>query len=39
MEIPPVETELIHIGGQTNTTKLTAIFRNFAKSPKTGNEG
>jgi len=27
------------MGGQADTTNLTVIFRNFAKSPKTGNEG
>ena len=27
--------ELFHADGQTDTTKLTAIFRNFAKARET----
>jgi hypothetical protein len=38
---PQVGTELIKTGEQadTDTTKLIVVFRNFAKSPKNGNEG
>ena len=42
MKILAVKTELIHAGrrtnvqreGQTEVTKLTVIFRNFAHAPK-----
>jgi hypothetical protein len=32
MEIRPVEADLFHEDGQTDTTKLIVAFRNFAKS-------
>ena len=33
MEIRPVGTELFHEDGQTDMTKLTVAFRNFANAP------
>jgi len=30
MKIRPLGAELFHAGGQTDTTKLTIAFRNFA---------
>jgi hypothetical protein len=29
-----VETELFHVDGQTDMTKLIIAFRNFANAPK-----
>jgi len=34
MKIRPVGAELFHADGQTDMTKLTIAFRNFAKTPK-----
>jgi hypothetical protein len=34
MKIRPVEAELFHADGQTDMTKLTVAFRNFANAPK-----
>jgi hypothetical protein len=38
MKIRPAEAELLHADGrmdrQTDMTKLTVAFRNFAKAPK-----
>ena len=34
MKIRPVGAELFHTDGQTDTTKPTVDFRNFAKAPK-----
>jgi hypothetical protein len=34
MKICPVAAELFHAGGQTDMTKITVAFRNFAKAPK-----
>jgi hypothetical protein len=34
MKILPVGAELFHADGQTDITKVTAAFRNFAKAPK-----
>ena len=34
MKIHPVGAELFHADRQTDTTKLTVAFRNFAKAPK-----
>jgi hypothetical protein len=34
MKIHPVEAELLHKDRQTDMTKLTVAFRNFAKAPK-----
>ena len=34
MKIRPVGAELFHADGQTDWTKLTVAFRNFAKAPK-----
>jgi len=34
MRIRPVGAELFHADGQTDTTKLTVAFRNFANAPK-----
>jgi hypothetical protein len=33
MKIHPVGAELFHADGQTDTTKLTVAFRNFANAP------
>ena len=30
----PTVVELFHANGQTDMTKLTVAFRNFAKAPK-----
>ena len=35
MKIRPVRAQSFHADGQTDTTKLTVPFRNFAKAPKT----
>ena len=29
-----MRVELFHVNGQTDITKLTAAFRNFAKAPE-----
>jgi hypothetical protein len=34
MKIRPVGAELFHADGQTDMTKLTVAFRNFAKAPR-----
>jgi hypothetical protein len=34
MKIRQVEDTLFHADGQTDTTKLTVAFRNFANAPK-----
>jgi hypothetical protein len=34
MKIRPVGVELFHADGQTDMTKLTVAFRNFANAPK-----
>jgi hypothetical protein len=34
MIISPVGAELFHADGQTDMTKLTVAFRNFANAPK-----
>ena len=34
MEIRQVGAELFHVDGQTDVTKLTVAFRNFANAPK-----
>jgi hypothetical protein len=34
MKIRSVGAELFHAQGQTDTTKLTVVFRNFANAPK-----
>jgi hypothetical protein len=34
MKIRPVGAELFHAAGQTDMTKLTLAFRNFANAPK-----
>jgi hypothetical protein len=34
MKIRPVGTELFHADGQTDTTKIVVVFRNFANAPK-----
>jgi len=34
MKIHPVGAELFHAVGQTDMTKLTVAFRNFANAPK-----
>ena len=34
MKIRPLEAELFHSGGLTDTTKLTVAFRNFAYKKK-----
>jgi hypothetical protein len=36
MTILPVGTELFHADGQTDMTKLTVAFRNFASASKKG---
>ena len=36
MEIGSVATEMFHADRQTDTTKLTVVFRNFANVPKNG---
>ena len=38
MKMRPVGAELFHTDRQTNMTKLTAAFRNFANAPKTVNQ-
>jgi hypothetical protein len=35
MKIRPVGAELLYPDGQTDITKLTVAFRNFANAPKT----
>jgi len=35
MKIRPVGTDVFHADRQTDVTKLTGAFRNFANSPKT----
>jgi len=35
VKIRPVGTELFHADGQTDMTKLTVAFRDFANPPKT----
>jgi hypothetical protein len=37
MKICPVEAKLFHMDGQTDMTKLTVAFHNFAKPPKNFN--
>jgi len=34
MNIRPVETELLHADGQTEMTRLTVDFLNFANAPE-----
>jgi hypothetical protein len=34
MTIWPVGAELLHVGRQTDMTKLIVTFRNFANAPK-----
>jgi len=34
MKICPVEAKLLHVDGQTDMTKLTGAFWNFANAPK-----
>jgi hypothetical protein len=34
MKILPVANKLFHANEQTDMTKLTVAFRNFAKAPK-----
>jgi hypothetical protein len=34
MKIRSVGAELLHVDGQTDITKLTVAFRNFANVPK-----
>jgi hypothetical protein len=34
MKIRPVGAELFHVDGETDMTKPTVDFRNFAKAPK-----
>ena len=34
MQIRPVGAELFHVDGQTDMTKLTIAFRNFANARK-----
>jgi hypothetical protein len=34
-KIRPVEADLFHAGGRTDTTKLTVASRNFANAPNT----
>jgi len=34
MKTRPVGAELFHADGQTDTTKLIDVFRNFANAPK-----
>jgi hypothetical protein len=34
MRIYPIGAELFHADGQTDMSKLTEAFRNFAKAPK-----
>jgi len=38
MKIHPLGTEMCHVDGQTDMTKLTVAFRNFAKAPKDGEQ-
>jgi hypothetical protein len=33
MKILPVRAESLHVGRQTDTTKLAVVFRNFANAP------
>ena len=35
MKLRPVEAELLHADGRTDTTKLMVAFRNTANAPKT----
>jgi len=35
MKIRKMGGELFHVDRQTDTTKLTVVFRNFANAPKT----
>jgi hypothetical protein len=39
MKILPVGAELFHVDRQTDTTKLTVAFHNFAKAPTKTKEG
>ena len=39
MKIHPVGAELFHVGRQTDMTKLTVAFRNFANASKNRNYG
>jgi hypothetical protein len=34
MKIRPVEAELFHADGRTDTTNLTDFFRNFTNAPE-----
>jgi len=34
LQIGPLGAELLHADGQTDITKLTAVFRNFSNAPK-----
>ena len=34
MEIRPVGAILLHVGGQTDMTKLIVTFHNFSEAPK-----
>jgi hypothetical protein len=36
IKIRPLGAELLHADGQTDKTKLTVAFRNFAIAPKNG---
>jgi hypothetical protein len=38
IKIRPVRVELFHAEGQTDMTKLTVAFRNFANAPKKCND-
>jgi hypothetical protein len=37
-ENPPVGIEMCHADGQTDMTKLTVAFHNFAKAPEDGKK-
>jgi hypothetical protein len=39
MKIGPVGAELFRVDGQTDMTKLTVAFRNFANAPKNKRSG
>ena len=39
MKIRPVGAELFHTDGQTDMTKLTDVYRNFANAPKSERIG
>jgi hypothetical protein len=38
MKINPGGADMFHVDGQTDMTKLTDAFRNFANAPKTRKE-